>query len=94
MLEVCVVGLPTEVTDEGSVVEVTTTMVEVGTSCEVGFVSVVIVIGTECADPVEDVTTTTFEVGICCEVGIVSEVTIVGTEGADSVEGADPALSV
>ncbi len=91
MLEVCVVGLAAdvmvaaEVSVRGSVVDVTTTMVEVGTSCEVGFVSVVIMVGTEGADSVEDVTTTTFEVGICCEVGIVSEVIIVGTEGTDWV---------
>jgi hypothetical protein len=41
-----------DVSDGGSVVDVTTTTVEVGTSCEVGFVSIVIVDGTGGADSV------------------------------------------
>ena len=61
MAEVCVVGLPAEVivTDEvsdgGSVVDVTTTMAEVGICCEGGIVSEVIIVGTEGADCVEGV---------------------------------------
>jgi hypothetical protein len=56
MAEICVVGLPAEViiTDEASdgssVVDMTTSVVEVGISCEVGIVSEVIIVGTEGAD--------------------------------------------
>lgn len=100
-LEVCIVGLSAElmvteeVTGGGSVEEVTTTMVEVGISCEVGMVSEVI--GAEGADSVEGVDATlsvSGVVGATVELSICRIKLVLGTTPANALGPSEIRLTI